>query len=170
MLRRHQKLCLSSSVHFVTTVTNERGNWFVEAPVCDTILWTFERCCQRLGIICLGYVLMPDHFHALVQQTSAGNQVSELMRAFKHSTSRNFQLLQTDTSSVPLIWRRRFDDVPVIHNEIARTKLNYIHGNPVKRGLCETPEVYLWSSARAYAEIENGIIQVQTKLMGMQMT
>ena len=113
---------------------------------------------------------MPDHFHALVQQTSAGNQVSELMRAFKHSTSRNFQLLQTDTSSVPLIWRRRFDDVPVIHNEIARTKLNYIHGNPVKRGLCETPEVYLWSSARAYAEIENGVIQVQTKLMGMQMT
>ena len=92
MLRRHRKLSLQSSVHFVTTVTSERGSWFVQAPVCREILGKFERCRHRIGVVCMGYVLMPDHFHALVQQTAEGDQVSELMRAFKHSTSRDFRL------------------------------------------------------------------------------
>jgi putative transposase len=29
-------------------------------------------------------------------------------------------------------------------------KIDYIHGNPVRRGLCESPTDWPWSSARAY--------------------
>jgi REP element-mobilizing transposase RayT len=143
---------------------------------------------------------MPDHFHALVQQTAEGDQISELMREFKHSTSRDFRLLfgaghvknedtcrreepehvrnedtcrrvkMEDTYRCEkLNWQRRFDDVPVLGTKIAWTKLKYIHANPVRRGLCETPEAYLWSSARAYYGNDTGLVRVATDIIGFEM-
>jgi len=37
---------------------------------------------------------------------------------------------------------------PFIHE-----KLNYLHNNPVRAGIVERPEKYLYSSARNYAEM-----------------
>jgi REP-associated tyrosine transposase len=39
-------------------------------------------------------------------------------------------------------------------------KLRYIHRNPVKRGLVESPEMWRWSSYRAYAFGEHGMVKV----------
>jgi putative transposase len=39
-------------------------------------------------------------------------------------------------------------------------KLRYIHRNPVKRGLVEAPEMWKWSSFRAYAYQELGLVRV----------
>ena len=39
-------------------------------------------------------------------------------------------------------------------------KLRYIHRNPVKRGLVESPEQWAWSSFRAYAYGERGAVRV----------
>jgi len=39
-------------------------------------------------------------------------------------------------------------------------KLRYMHRNPVKRGLVESPEQWAWSSLRAYAYGEKGSVRV----------
>ena len=39
-------------------------------------------------------------------------------------------------------------------------KLRYMHRNPVKRGLVESPELWQWSSYRAYALAEAGVVRV----------
>lgn len=39
-------------------------------------------------------------------------------------------------------------------------KLRYMHRNPVKRGLVESPELWRWSSYRAYAFAETGAVKV----------
>jgi len=39
-------------------------------------------------------------------------------------------------------------------------KLRYMHRNPVKRGLVETPDQWRWSSFRAYAYGEPGLVRV----------
>ena len=39
------------------------------------------------------------------------------------------------------------------------SKLNYIHENPVRAGIVENPEDYLYSSARNYADFE-GVLDV----------
>jgi hypothetical protein len=36
------------------------------------------------------------------------------------------------------------------NREVASQKLDYMHYNPVKAGLCEKPEGYKYSSARFY--------------------
>lgn len=39
-------------------------------------------------------------------------------------------------------------------------KLNYIHENPVKEGIVEKPQDYLFSSARNYAGLES-VIEIE---------
>jgi len=166
VLRRHRKNSLAGSIHFLTTVTNERGKWFVRPSVCQGMLEFLETARARLGVICLGYCLMPDHMHALVQQTADGDQISELMRYFKRETSEKYrpELYAADT-----LWHRRFDDVPVPGSIAVLTKLNYLHNNPVKKKLSETPEAYPWSSARVYAGMGGGVVTVETKLVSFAM-
>lgn len=40
------------------------------------------------------------------------------------------------------------------------SKMNYIHENPVKSGIVENPEDYLYSSARNYSRMK-GVIEVE---------
>jgi len=110
-----------------------------------------------MGVDCLGYVLMPDHLHALLFQQKEGFAVAELMERFKKFTSRK---LRPRAYTGVSLWRRRYDDVPVPGTDAAKTKLVYLHGNPVRRGLVTSPEDYPWSSAREYAGFEKGIVHI----------
>jgi REP element-mobilizing transposase RayT len=48
------------------------------------------------------------------------------------------------------VWQRRFYDLNVWSEKKRREKLNYMHGNPVKRGLVTSPDQWPWSSFRFY--------------------
>ncbi len=48
------------------------------------------------------------------------------------------------------VWQRRFNDLNVWSEKKRREKLNYMHGNPVKRGLVPSPDQWPWSSFRFY--------------------
>jgi len=41
----------------------------------------------------------------------------------------------------------------------------YIHNNPVRKGLVATPEDWYWSSARCWAEIDEGPLRVDKESM-----
>ena len=47
----------------------------------------------------------------------------------------------------PGIWMPRFDDLAIYTEKQFRTKLNYIHNNPVKAGLVSKVTEYEFSSA-----------------------
>ncbi len=48
------------------------------------------------------------------------------------------------------VWERNALSVPLWTEDVVRQKLNYIHNNPVRAGLCLHPEEYKYSSAPAY--------------------
>jgi hypothetical protein len=48
------------------------------------------------------------------------------------------------------VWQRRFDDLNVGSEKKRREKLNYMHGNPVQRGMVTSPDQGPWSSFRFY--------------------
>lgn len=48
------------------------------------------------------------------------------------------------------VWQRRFYPFNVYSEEKRLEKLNYMHGNPVKRGLVSSPDQWPWSSFRFY--------------------
>ena len=59
----------------------------------------------------------------------------------------------------------RFDNVLVYSPKAFRTKLEYIHNNPVKAGLVGKPEDWKYSSARNYLLDDHSIIYVDTDLV-----
>jgi hypothetical protein len=48
------------------------------------------------------------------------------------------------------VWKERFRIVPLEREEAILVKLDYIHNNPVRRGLVGRPEDWHWSSFGAY--------------------
>jgi hypothetical protein len=48
------------------------------------------------------------------------------------------------------IWKREPLSIELISEDLFKQKLEYVHYNPVKAGLCEKPEDYYHSSARFY--------------------
>ena len=54
------------------------------------------------------------------------------------------------------IWQKRFYDFNIWTGRKRVEKLRYLHRNPVSRGLVTSPELWRWSSYRAYAFGEAG--------------
>jgi putative transposase len=57
-------------------------------------------------------------------------------------------------------WQARFYDFNVWRSRKRVEKLRYMHRNPVKRGLVQSPEQWRWSSYRYYLLGEPGPVQV----------
>ena len=158
MLNRHTRLNFAHSVHFITTVTAVRGAWFTAEPTCRAFLEAFEFARANHGVDCRGYVLMPDHLHALLIQHEADFAVARLLESFKKYTSRN---LRPAHYTGQILWKEHYDDVLVPGRDAALTKLNYIHENPVRRGLAANREDYLWSSARFLWDLDSSIVTLE---------
>jgi putative transposase len=58
------------------------------------------------------------------------------------------------------VWQKRFYDFNVFTARKRIEKLRYMHQNPVKRGLVQEPEQWLWSSYRSYALGETGAVRI----------
>jgi putative transposase len=60
-------------------------------------------------------------------------------------------------------WQKRYYDFNVRDNSQFMEKLRYIHRNPVKRGLCERPEDWAWSSFRHYSTGIEGRVEIESE-------
>lgn len=102
------------------------------------------------------YVLMPEHVHLLINEPPL-ILVAQLLKALKQITSRK---LRGDHRQ---FWQDRYFDAN-IRGETARSDvIRYIHRNPVKRGLVESPEQYRWSSFNHYASGIRGIVEIESQ-------
>ena len=101
---------------------------------------------------------MPDHLHALLVQSEESKAVSLAIGGFKQMVS-----LKSRPQNRPdgQFWRKGFDDVPVPGRNAVMTKLEYMHNNPLKRGLVEKVEDYPWSSAPFYYNETSSIVKLE---------
>jgi putative transposase len=111
---------------------------------------------HRLAGQCVGFVLMPNHVHALVWFPQSG-QLSEFMKQWKRTSSvRIGRLLESEWTSYASridkspVWQAKYYVFNVYSRAKLEEKLNYMHLNPVRAGLVERPGQWRWSSARYY--------------------
>ncbi len=88
-----------------------------------------------------GYAVMPEHVHLLVSEPRSV-LLSKALQALKLSVA-------VKREERPF-WQARSYDFNVFSEEKRLEKLNYMHGNPVARGLVGFAENWVWSSARWY--------------------
>ncbi|NUO18343.1 transposase [bacterium] len=160
MRRRHQRYDLEATTHFVTAVTRVRGDWFVNDETCTKLLLLFEKYRERYRLVCFGYVLMPDHLHALLFQETDGPLVSQLMNSFKREASKQRDILGYPDAT---LWRDRYDDIALPGSDAISRRMRYMHGNPVERGLVAEATEYKWSSLRYLLEMDTHSIVTLTR-------
>jgi len=122
----------------------------------------------------IGYVVMPEHVHLLISEPASGNP-SKVLQVLKQKVSRALrgkpkrqipgQLLLGfggNEAEEDAFWQRRFYDFNVWNALKVREKLDYMHANPVMRGLVEHPKDWPWSSWSHYAVGETGLLRIDT--------
>jgi putative transposase len=65
-----------------------------------------------------------------------------------------------DQDRPPAFWQKRFYDFNVYSKKKIAEKLNYMHNNPVKRGLVKSREQWAWSSYRSFRFMEKGPVRI----------
>lgn len=133
MFQRHP--IQNDAVLMVTTNTQNRVKIFADPSHAREAIETLYRTQQLHPFFLYGFVIMPDHCHFLLN-VPPPESISRIMRVFKYGTSFNI--------GMGPIWQSRFD---CKISTDAHALLYYIHQNPVRAGLVENPDDFLWSSA-----------------------
>jgi len=151
--RFQQARCL----HFVTFSCHHRDPLLANPHARDVFEQILERVRRWYGFFVLGYVVMPEHVHLLISEPERG-QLSLALQMLKRNTA--YQLRLPEGSP---FWQPRYYDFNVWSEDKRIEKLRYIHRNPVKRGLVERAEDWLWSSFRHYASGAEGTVEIESQ-------
>jgi REP element-mobilizing transposase RayT len=131
---------LRDSIFFVSTNLSEE-NLLADPRYAQLVLSALEFYRKRGDIQLFGFVTMPDHIH-LLARINEPLTLSRFMNNLKSFVSHKID-------KGP-IWQKDYWSELITTEHHFIEKLNYIHANPVKAGLSETPEAYKWSSASDY--------------------
>jgi len=124
---------------FITSATAQRRTIFQRDAVADLFMDVLLRYREERKYLLHEFVLMPDHFHALITPAS---QIS-LERAVQFIKGGfSFRL----KSSFP-VWQASFTNHRIQDDEDFERHRDYIWMNPVRARFVRKPEEYLFSSA-----------------------
>ncbi len=148
-----------SCYHHLPLLTND--HW--RQLFCRAIDRAIERHSYRL----VAFVLVPEHVHLLVLPTTEPVQIDKLLSNIKQPHSARIKRLLEGNKS-PLLERLTVQERPGttsfrywqegpgydrnLNNENSvQAAIDYIHNNPIRRGLVTSAITWKWSSARWYA-------------------
>jgi putative transposase len=141
--------------HFVTFSCYHRFPYLDNDHARTVFLDTLERTRQKHQFFVFGYVLMPEHVHLLLSEPPK-TSFSGILRALKTQTSKQ---LRGDRTR---FWQLNYYDFNVFTHHKFSEKLQYMHRNPVKRGLVDKPEDYPWSSYCHWLTGANAPVEIES--------
>jgi putative transposase len=180
---RGRNLFTEEDTFFITTTVVESTPVFAEEKYCKILIDNIDYYQKfRHPFKVLGYVIMPSHFHWIINIDPKSDSISNIMRDVKKFTAWHVismaevygrkDLLRIFKRNAPSytdqkkkMWMKRFDDEIIRNYEMSLTKLEYIHNNPVKKGLVTRAEDYRYSSARNYTFGDHSILEVDTSFI-----
>lgn len=172
------KIYDQTKAHYLTLTIVEWVDLFTRMVYRDIIIDSLKYCRKNKGLELFAYVIMSNHMHMFCR--SAFEDLSGLIRDFKKYTSNkiintisekeesrrdwmlnlfSFEAKKHKRNTDYQVWQQNNYPEEVYSNKFIKQKVNYIHLNPVRNGIVENPEDYLYSSARNYADME-GVIDV----------
>jgi putative transposase len=157
---------IDGAIYFITTRLQE-GQRLLDSFESGIVQKNLLDLSSKKEIVLYAFVVMPDHLHALLKPIMNG--ISKTMQLIKGRTAREINIQRAieakgeakaspahdrvnGFSSPTNFWQKGYFDFTVITENKFKEKFNYIHYNPVKRGLVEKAEDYIFSSAKECKE------------------
>ncbi len=160
-------------LYFLTFQIVDWIDIFTRQSYRDMFLDSLRYCQKEKGLQVFGYVIMSNHVHLIVN--SIDRKLSDVVRDLKKHTSKKFIKICNESNesrkkwmltafkdyakkhskkSEYQVWTHENHAIVLYTQKFTWEKLTYIHNNPVRAGIVEKPEDYLYSSARNYAEMD----------------
>jgi putative transposase len=157
-LRRLQQ---SGQSHFVTFTCYHRRPGFTSACACDLFMEVLESMRRRFAMRVYGFVVMPEHVHLLISEPERG-VLADAIHYLQLCFAKRVHGLSPELPG-GVFWQKRYYDRNIRNESEFTEKLQYIHRNPVKRGLVKEPAEWKWSSSRHYARRETGVVEIESQ-------
>ncbi len=159
-------------LHFVTFSCYRRLPLLATERARNLFVKELARVRKEYGFQLVGYVVMLNHVHLLMSEPRKGTP-STVLQMLKQRVSRKMRRKnkRRDESQMDLpfdeggqeleaFWQERFYDFNVFRPGKLKEKLNYMHANPVIRGLVEHPKDWPWSSWTFYFDGKNVLVPI----------
>ena len=127
----------------ISSATYEHRPYFCDEEDRILLLQEILSELQRAGISCSSLVILPNHYHLLIQCERLGNLTEPLRRVHARTA---YRLNRRAGIVGRRIWYR-FSDRLIRDERHYYATLNYIHYNAVKHGYVEKPLDWACSSA-----------------------
>ncbi len=152
-------------LHFITCSCYRRKPLLGTEKARNLFLTILNEVRERWDFALVGYTVMPEHIHLMISEPRVGTPTT-VMQVLKQRVSRAMHgrrrrkrapsgqgRLWDEAPSAKRrpFWQRRFYDFNVWSWKKKNEKLNYMHFNPVKRGLVKHPKDWVWSSFGFYS-------------------
>ncbi len=131
-------------VHFVTFSCYRRRRLFDLDHPKKILLGVLNHQLEQMKAKCVGFVVMPDHVHALIWLPETG-QLSRFMHGWKRMSSFNIRRWYEESGSGyfgklemgKCFWQPKYYSFSIYFRRKLKEKLDCIHLNPARAGLVE---------------------------------
>jgi len=169
------KITDQQGIHFVTATVVQWIDVFTRKDYKDIVIDSLKHCQREKGLCVYGWVIISNHLHMIVS-CKEGFDLSNVLRDFKKFTStqivnaiennpkesrKNWLLWLLKNKEEITFWQPGNHPEEIRTMDFFRQKLNYIHNNPVRAGIVDKEEEYLYSSARDFYN-RKGLLELTT--------
>jgi len=140
-MARPLRISYPGAFYHITSRGNEQKNIFKSNRDREKFLDYLESATRRYDAVIHAYCLMDNHYHLLLE-TPSGN----LSRIMAHINSAYTLYFNSKRKRFGHLFQGRYKAILIEADEYAKELSRYIHLNPVRANLAETPEQYEWSS------------------------
>ena len=173
-MRSRYRIYESHAPHFVTGTIVGWLPIFTTTARCDILVQAMEYCRTHKHLKIHAWVILENHFHAIVAAPDLSRALADLKR---HTARRIVEQLEAErcdwllhqlrhhrlahkTESIHQVWQEGSHPQAIVSDEIMLQKLEYLHNNPVKRGLVASPEHWRYSSAHEWLAGATPVLRV----------
>ncbi len=144
-MARIARLVVPHYPHHITQRGNRRQQTFFAQEDYQSYINLLANFKKQYDIDIWAYCLMPNHVHIVAIPTDEKSLASCLSR-----THRNYALkINQRNNWKGHLWQERFHSFVMDETHLI-SAVRYTEMNPVRAGLCDRPEDWLWSSTRSH--------------------
>jgi len=149
--------------YYLTSVAHKRLPIFQTDVIRQLVCNAFSEARISGGIMIFAYVIMHDHTHVLTDNAREMNEVLRYLngisakRLIDHLKANGYEsslaklrIQERGKKHKHSVYEHHPNALRITGEDAFMQKVNYIHLNPVRGGLAEHPDQYLFSSARQW--------------------
>ena len=155
----YRRAYLKGRTFFFTVVSYKRYPIFREEAAIDLLWQCFQTTMTIYPFRVDATVILPDHLHTIWTLPDSDHDFSTRWKRIKATFSRHYRgcIIEDVSESMRRkkekgIWQRRFWEHAIRDQSDFNRHCDYIHYNPVKHGLVNSPLEWEYSSFRKFVE------------------